>query len=65
MRCFKKLRMHVSENIGGDKFGYGWTLAKDRTCAIWDKGFLALIRAPHELENALAMLGVNANPATT
>ena len=62
---FHKLRMHVSEDIGGDKYGHGWTLAKDRTCAIWDKGFLALLRAPDELENALAMLGVNTNPAAT
>ena len=50
------LCMYVNECYGGDKYGNGWTLAKDRTCAIWDKGFLAFLRAPDEFENVLTML---------
>ena len=51
------LRMYVSYNYyGGDTYGNGWTLAKDRNCAIWDKGFLAFLNAPEELRNVLSKL---------
>ncbi len=51
------LHMRVNyDSYGGDKYGSGWTLAKDRTCAIWDKGFLAFLGAPGELDHILAEL---------
>ena len=52
-KMFDKLRMYVDEHNRGDKCGSGWTLARDRTCAIWDKGFLAFLRAPDELKKVL------------
>ena len=50
------LHMLVSEHYGGDRHGSGWTLAKDRTCAIWDKGFLAFLKTPGELNHVLQEL---------
>ena len=47
------LHMRVNYHYGGDEYGSGWTLDKDRTCAIWDKGFLAFLKAPNELNNVL------------
>lgn len=53
---FHKLCMYINENHKGEKYGSNWTLDEDRTCAIWDKGFLAFLRAPGEFENVLTML---------
>ncbi len=50
------LRMLVNHHYGGDAYGSGWILAKDRTCAVWDKGFLAFLSAPDELEHVLGEL---------
>ena len=47
------LHMRVNDHYGGDEYGSGWTLDKDRTCAIWDKGFLAFLEAPSELNDVL------------
>ena len=57
-----KLRMLVNyDPYGGDPYGSGWTLEKERTCAIWDKGFLSFLRAPNELDHVLAeLVGVQA-----
>ena len=54
---FHALHMRVNyDSYGGDKYGSGWTLAKDRTCAIWDKGFLAFLKELGELDHILAEL---------
>ncbi len=50
------LRMLVSKHYGGDRYGSGWTLAKDRSCGIWDKGFLAFLKADSELTHVLSQL---------
>ena len=50
------LRILVNSHYGGDEYGLGWTLAKDRTCAIWDKGFLAFLEAPDLLDHVLGKL---------
>ena len=56
MELLHTLRMLVNDHYGGDEYGSGWTLAKDRTCAIWDKGFLAFLTAPDELDHVLREL---------
>ena len=56
---FHELRIHVEAPYGGTKYGKGWTLAKDskyRNCAIWDKGFLAFLKSPDELDDILTKL---------
>ena len=50
------LRMIVNHHYGGDEYGCGWTLAKDRTCAIWDKGFIDFLKMPCELDEVLTNL---------
>ena len=50
------LNMRVNNHYDGDEYGSGWTLAKDRNCAIWDKGFLAFLKAPGELDSVLTEL---------
>ena len=50
------LRILVNGHYGGDEYGGGWTLAKDRTCAVWDQGFLAFLTAPDELDHVLGEL---------
>ena len=57
MEMVHALRMRVNDHYGGVEYGSGWTLAKDRTCAIWDKGFHAFLTAPEELNHVLAELG--------
>ena len=52
-----QLRMCVNyDYYGGDPYGSGWTLDKDRTCAIWDKSFLDFLGAPSELDHVLTEL---------
>lgn len=51
------LHMRVGEPYGGEERGSGWTLSKDRDCAVWDKGFLAFLKASSELDDVLAELG--------
>ena len=53
IEMFHTLRICVNEHNRGDKYGSGWTLGKDCPCAIWDKGFLAFLRAPDELKDVL------------
>lgn len=56
MEMVYALRILVNDHYGGDEYGSGWTLAKDRTCAIWDKGFLAFLTTPDELDHVLREL---------
>ena len=56
IEMFHALRMHVNANYPGVKSETGWTLDKGHTCAIWDKGFLAFLRSPSELDYVLAEL---------
>jgi hypothetical protein len=41
---------------GGTRAGTAWTLALDRTSAIWDQGFQPFLAAPSELKNVLDQL---------
>ena len=50
------LLMCVNADYKGYEYGSGWTLAKDRTCAVWDKGFLAFLDASDELGHVLGEL---------
>jgi hypothetical protein len=51
------LRMLVgSSYYPGARYGTGWTLAKDHSCAVWDKGFLSFLNAPGELDHILLQL---------
>ena len=56
IEMFHELRMIVSGSYPHDTYRGGWTLDKERTCAIWDKGFLAFLRAPSELDHVLGEL---------
>ncbi len=56
MEMLHVLRMLVNDYYGGENYGSGWTLAKDRSCAIWDKGFLSFLRTPDEFGHVLAQL---------
>jgi len=41
------LKMYLGYQSGnGDADGSGWTVAKDRTCAVWDRGFGAFLASP-------------------
>ena len=56
---FHTLRMYVSDPYDGVKYGSGWTLSKypkHRNYAICDKGFLAFLKAPTELDDILTKL---------
>ena len=50
------LRMLVSDWHGGDECGDGWTLARDRSCAIWDNGFLSFLNTQDRFESVVAEL---------
>ena len=53
------LRMYIKAPYGGVKYGSGWALAKDpkyRNCVIWDKGFLAFLKEPGELDEVVTKL---------
>lgn len=51
------LRMLVGgSHYSGTRYGTGWTLAKNRSCAVWDKGFLSFLNAPGELDYILSQL---------
>lgn len=56
IEMFHALRLHVHIDDWGARYGSGWTLDKKRTCAIWDKGFLAFLNASDELELVLEEL---------
>lgn len=42
--------------FGGTRSGTAWTLAMDRTAAIWDQGFQAFLAAPSELKEVLGQM---------
>lgn len=51
--------MYIKAPYGGVKYGSGWALAKDpkyRNCVIWDKGFLAFLKEPGELDEVVTKL---------
>jgi len=56
VEMFHALRLHVHIDAGGAPYGDGWTLDRNRTCAIWDKGFLAFLNASDELKHVLKQL---------
>ena len=39
-----------------DQYGSGWNLGRKRTYAVWEKGFLAFLEAPNELQHVLEEL---------
>lgn len=52
------LRMNIGyEPSNGVSQGDGWTVSKDRSCAIWDRGFAAFLDAPSSLQAVLRTLG--------
>ena len=53
---FHALGMRVDIDIGALDSGDGWTLDKDHTCAVWDRGLRALLLAPGEVDRILAKL---------
>lgn len=54
------LRMNIGyEPSNGLRFGKGWTVSRDRTCAIWDRGFAGFLAAPEALQAVVEAL-VNA-----
>ena len=56
IELFHRLQVHISERMPGTQIGTGWTLADDRTCAIWDKGFQAFLNTPREMRDVLTQL---------
>jgi hypothetical protein len=56
IELFHRLQMHISERMRGTRLGVGWTLADDRTSAIWDRGFQAFLNAPAEMRDVLTEL---------
>lgn len=56
IEMFHALRLHVHIDDGGTPYGDGWTLDRKRTCAIWEKGFLAFLNASGRLERVLEEL---------
>jgi hypothetical protein len=56
IELFHRLQVHISERMRGTRIGIGWTLADDRTSAIWDKGFQAFLNAPGEMRDVLTQL---------
>jgi hypothetical protein len=56
IELFHRLQVHISERMRGTRIGAGWTLADDRTSAIWDKGFQAFLSAPGEMRDVLTQL---------
>ena len=56
IELFHRLQVHISERMRGTRFGTGWTLADDRTSAIWDRGFQAFLNAPGEMRDVLTQL---------
>lgn len=56
IEMFDALRLHVHIDDGAVRYSEGWTLDKKRTCAIWDKGFLAFLSVFDELDSVLEEL---------
>jgi hypothetical protein len=56
IELFHRLHVHISERMRGTRLGTGWTLADDRTSAIWDRGFQAFLSAPGEMRDVLTEL---------
>jgi len=52
---FHRLRVHISGDNPGTRIG-DWLLSKDRSAAIWDKGFQAFLNAPDQLRTILTSL---------
>lgn len=52
-----RLRMNIGYRPqNGMRFGKGWTVSRDRSCAIWDRGFAGFLAAPDSLRTVLGAL---------
>jgi hypothetical protein len=53
---FHSLNIHIGPWDNGTKIGAAWTISKDRTSAVWDKGFQAFLNEPAALQQVLSRL---------
>ena len=56
IEMFHALKIHIAHRRDGTRMGTGWTVSKDGTSAVWDKGFQAFLNAPAELQEVLKQL---------
>jgi SIR2-like domain len=57
IEMWHSLRMSIGyEPQRSTYYGTGWTISRDKSCAVWDKGFQAFLNAPEELDVVLAQL---------
>lgn len=52
------LRIKASRHYGYERIGNGWIASKDKSAAIWEKGFQSFLNAPEELSLAMRQLGL-------
>ena len=53
MKMFHELKIIISDRYRGTRVGIGWTVSKDKTAAVWDKGFQAFLNSPGDLHKVL------------
>jgi hypothetical protein len=56
IEMFHALKIHIGDRYGGTKVGTAWTVSKDGTAAVWDKGFQAFLNSPADLQQVLEQL---------
>lgn len=56
IEMFHALKIHVGGQYRGARFGSAWTLASDRSAAIWGKGFQSFLAAASELDEVLSSM---------
>ena len=63
IEMFHCLNIRASIHTNGVKFKNHWTIADDKTSAVWDGGFKKFLESKDELEEVLSKLSYGASPA--
>lgn len=56
IELFHRLKVHAAREHGATRPLPGWTISGDKSAAVWDKGFDALLKAPARLHKVLTLL---------
>ncbi|TPG04133.1 hypothetical protein EAH88_18670 [Rhodanobacter glycinis] len=56
VELFHRLKVHATREYSAMHPSRGWTIAGDKSAAIWDRGFDAFLKDPAQLHDVLALL---------
>lgn len=56
IELFHRLKVHATRGHGATLPSPGWMVSGDKSAAVWDRGFDALLKDPAQLHEVLVLL---------